>query len=63
MREWKERFNPNMEDMTVAPVWIHLVRLLGEYWDMEILRDIGNSLGEFVKIAEQNRLQRYTTFA
>ena len=30
---------------------------------MEILRDIGNSLGEFVKIAEKICLQRYTTFA
>ena len=48
--------------MTVAPVWIRLVGLPGEYWDVEILQDIGNSLGEFVKIAEQNRLQRYTTF-
>ena len=29
---------------------------------MEILWDIGNSLGEFVKIAGQTRLQRYTAF-
>ena len=49
--------------MIVALVWIHLVGIVREYWDMEILRDIGNSLGEFVKIAEQTRLQRYTTFA
>ena len=55
--------NPDTENMNVAPVWIRLVGLLGEYWDMEILRDIRNSLGEFVKIVEQTRLQRYTTFA
>ena len=30
---------------------------------MEVLRDIGNSIGEFVKFVEQTRLQRYTTFA
>ena len=30
---------------------------------MEILCDIGNSIGEFVKVDEQTRLQRYTTFA
>ena len=30
---------------------------------MEILRDIGNSLGELMKIIEQTCLQRYTTFA
>ena len=49
--------------MTVAPVWILLVGLPEEYWDMEVLRDIGNSIGEFVKVVEQTRLQRYTTFA
>ena len=30
---------------------------------MEILCDIGNSIEEFVKVTEQTRLQRYTTFA
>ena len=52
-----------MEDLTVATVWIRLVGLPREYWDMEILRDIGNSIGEFVKVTEQMRLQRYTTLA
>ena len=52
-----------MEDMTVAPVWIHLFSLLGEYWDLETLRDIGNTLGEFIKVAEQTKDQRYTSFA
>ena len=45
LRPWKERFNPETEDMTVAPVWIHLFSLSGEYWDVETLRDIGNTLG------------------
>ena len=63
LRPWKERFNPETEDMTVAPVWIRLFSLPGEYWDLETLRDIGNSLGEFIKVAEQTRLQRYTAFA
>ena len=30
---------------------------------MGILRDIGNSIGEFLKVAERTRLQRYTSFA
>ena len=63
LRPWKERFNPETEDMTVAPVWIRLFSLPGEYWDLETLRDIGNSLGEFIKVAEQTKLQRYTSFA
>ena len=60
---WKERFNLKTEDLIVASVWIRLVGLPREYWDMEVLRDIGNSIGEFVKVAKQTRLQWYTTFA
>ena len=44
-------------------MWIHLVGLLGEYSDMEILRDIGNSVGEFVKVAEKTKYRRYTAYA
>ena len=60
---WKERFNPETEDLTVAPVWIRLFSLPGEYWDLDILRDIGNALGEFIKVSEQTKAQRYTSFA
>ena len=31
LRPWKERFNPETEDLTVAPVWIRLFSLPGEY--------------------------------
>ena len=48
--------------MTIVSVWLRLVGLPEEYWDMEILRDIVNSIEEFVKVVEQTRLQRYTTF-
>ena len=51
LRLWKERFNPETEDMTLAPVWIRLFSLSSEYWDLETPRDIGNTLGEFIKIA------------
>ena len=40
-----------------------MVGLPSEYWDMESLRDIGNSIGEFVKVAEQTKIQRYMTYA
>ena len=62
-RPWKECFNPKIEDMTVAPVWIRLFSLPREHWDMDTLKDIGNTLGEFIKVAEQTKAQRYTSFA
>ena len=46
--------------MTVAPVWIRLFSLPREYSDLETLKDIGNTLGEFIKVAEQTKAQRYT---
>ena len=63
LQPWKKRFNPEMEDMTVAPVWIRLLSLPGEYWDLDTLNDTGKTLGEFIKVAEQTKVQRYTSFA
>ena len=63
LRPWRERFNLEMEDMTLGLVWIRLFSLPDEYWDPETLKDIGNTLGEFIKVAEQTRVQQYTSFA
>jgi len=52
-----------MEDLTIAPVWIRLYSLLIEFWDDQILVDIGNTLGTFVKSSEQMKVGRYTTYA
>ena len=42
----------------VAP----LFSLSLEYWDEDSLRDIGNGLGEFIKVAEETKLKRYTSY-
>jgi len=34
-----------------------------EYWDEETLKDIGNGLGVFIKVAEETKHQRYTSYA
>jgi len=63
LREWKERFNPDKEDFSWALVWICLYSLPLEYWNEETLMDIGNSLGAFIKVAEETKNQRYTSYA
>ena len=63
LRIWKDRFNPDTENMTIAPVWLRLYSLPTEYWKEEILTDIGNALGEFVKISEQTKQVRYVSYA
>ena len=52
LRLWKERFNSKTEDVMVSPMWIDIFSLLSEYWDLDTLKDIGNTIGEFVKVAE-----------
>ena len=56
LREWVERFNLDNEDLNWAPVWIRMYSLPLEYWDEESLQDIGNGIGEFVKIAKETKM-------
>ena len=60
LRTWKEIFDPNKENMTIAPVCIRMYSLPTEYWKEEILMDIGNTLGNFIKVP--SKLDRGKTF-
>ena len=57
LRPWKEKFSPKNEDMRIDQVWIRLYSLPHEYWDAEILEELGNCLGTFIKISEQTKTQ------
>lgn len=63
LKEWIDRFNPDKEDLSCAPVWIRLYSLPLEYWEEESLKVIGNALGDFVKIPEETKTHRYTSYA
>ena len=63
LRGWVERFNPDKEDLSWAPVWINLYSLPVEYWEEASLQEIGNVLGEFIKVAEQTKIRGYTSYA
>ena len=63
LRPWKERFDPNKENLTITPVWIRMHSLPSEYWKEEILIDIGKSLGTFIKVSEQTRQRKYISYA
>eukprot|EP00253_Pinus_taeda_P020587 PITA_20587 len=57
LRDWVARFNPDKEDLTWAPVWIRMYSLPEEYCEESLLKDIGNGLGEYIKAAEETKLQ------
>lgn len=63
LRDWKPRFNPDMEDLSHASVWIRLYSLPTEYWKEETLKDIGNSIGTFIKVAEDTKYRIFTSYA
>eukprot|EP00253_Pinus_taeda_P033842 PITA_33842 len=63
LRGWVERFNPDKEDLSWALVWIRLYSLPVEYWEEISLQEIGNVLGEFIKVAEETKIRRYTSYA
>lgn len=63
LREWVARFNPDKEDLSYAPVWIRLYSLPWEYWGEDSLKSIGSALGDFVKVAEETKADRHTTYA
>jgi hypothetical protein len=63
LRFWTERFSPDKEDFTMAPVWIRMYSLPQEFWLEEILMGIGNTLGHYVKASEATRQRKYTSYA
>ena len=63
LRLRKERFNPKKENITIVPVWMRMYSFPTKYWSEEIITDIGNILGNFVKVLEQTRQRRYTSYA
>eukprot|EP00253_Pinus_taeda_P019980 PITA_19980 len=63
LRDWIERFNPDKEDFNWTPVWIRMYSLPLEYWDEETLKDIGNGLEVFIKVAKETKHHRYTSYA
>lgn len=63
MRYWEECCNPDKEKFIVAWVWVSLFGLPMDFYDLEILEGIGNTIGSFVKIAETTKKGWYTSYA
>jgi len=63
MRQWEECYNPDKEKMLAAPIWVRMFGLPIEFWDLEILEGIRNSIGTFAKVAKTTKKGRYTSYA
>lgn len=58
-----ERYSPDKEKLLEAPIWVRLFGLPDEFWDLETLEGIGNTIRKFVKIAEATKRGKYNSFA
>jgi hypothetical protein len=63
LRFWTDRFSPEQEDFSRAPVWIRLYSLPQEFWLEEILMGLGNTVGQYVKTSEATKIRKYTSYA
>ncbi|CAI0459474.1 unnamed protein product [Linum tenue] len=56
-RRWKRGFDPEEGDdvLTNLLVWVRLPKLPMDYYDSEILKDIGNSIGRYIKMDAATR--------
>lgn len=50
IRKWEPKFNPSMAQINFSTVWIRLLELPTEIYDLNILQRIGNQIGTIVKI-------------
>lgn len=44
-------------------MWLRVYSLPFKFWREEILEDIGNAIGSFVKIVDQTKRMRYVSYA
>ncbi|CAL1390162.1 unnamed protein product [Linum trigynum] len=54
-RTWRRGFEPGEEELSHTLVWARLPKIPMDYYDEELLRNIGNSLGRYIKMDEATR--------
>ncbi|GAU51239.1 hypothetical protein TSUD_129860 [Trifolium subterraneum] len=57
VQEWKPNFNPISDTIKEVAVWMQISGLPIEYYDSQILRFIGNSVGKTVKVDKNTLTQ------
>nr|POF12125.1 uncharacterized protein CFP56_08886 [Quercus suber] len=65
VRPWEPNFKPSMADTAFIAIWVHINELPIEYYEPTILKQIGNAIGNVLRIdthtAEEAR-GRYARF-
>jgi len=62
LRYWTNKFTLETKYFFSAPVYIFLYSLPQDFWDLETLTRIGNTLGSFAKSSDVNLGGKYTSY-
>jgi hypothetical protein len=62
MQLWTPAFNPSMDCISSAPIWVRLPYFPLHFWGDDFLQSIGNGLGKFVCRSPDSK-QSHSTFA
>lgn len=50
MRHWEPKFNPLAAHISISIIWVRLQEHPTEYYDVAILKKVGQIIGELIKI-------------
>lgn len=50
IRKWEPKFNSNKADCKITAIWARLPLLPLEFYDHKVLQQIGNTMGDIIKI-------------
>ena len=49
LKRWTPLFNANSEQMDTMAIWVQLLGLLLELWNLASLKDLGNAIGTYLE--------------
>lgn len=52
IQQWSSKFTPSKVQLTRVAVWVHILKLLVDYFGQKVSSKIGKALGRFVKADE-----------
>lgn len=63
LRPWEPNFKPSTTKVSAIAVWVRLNELPIEYYDVEVLKQIGNSIGKILRIDTHTAAEARGRFA
>ncbi|XP_075665018.1 uncharacterized protein LOC142634603 [Castanea sativa] len=63
IRNWEANFGPSTTNVSSIAIWVHLLELPIEYYDISVLKDIGKAIGPVLRIDTHTAAETRGRFA